>query len=301
MPEKIIESLRRGSICSADNLTAVAENCLIEHDFMVNRAAAEKSRYTRCMAVAPVQSAPVAPHPILPRYYRSAREKHRFVRGIFDQTAGDYDRVERAMALGTGSWYRRQALMRAGLKRGMRVLDVAIGTGLVAREAAKIVGHPKLVLGIDPSAGMLAEVVGQLSIRVARGVGEQLPVADDRFDLVSMGYALRHLGDLSRAFSEFFRVLKRGGTACILEITTPRGAAGRTLLRWYMRALVPMISRLTSRSARSPLLWEYYWDTIEACLPPQRVMQAMRDAGFVDVRQRVELGVFSEYTGRKPM
>src|SRR4051812_22336127 len=229
------------------------------------------------MDAVPSQAVAIAPHPVLPRYYRSAREKRRFVRGIFDQTAQDYDRVERAMALGTGSWYRRQALVRAGLKKGMRVLDVAIGTGLVAREAAKIVGDPKLVLGVDPSAGMLAEAVGQLSIRVARGVGEQLPVADNCFDLVSMGYALRHLGDLSRAFAEFFRVLKPGGTACILEITMPNGAAGRTLLRWYMRAMVPMISRLTSRSAQSPLLWEYCWDTIEACLPPERVMQAMRD------------------------
>src|SRR6478735_6008277 len=83
------------------------------------------------MDAIPVQAVPIPPHPMLPRYYRSAREKHRFVRGIFDEAAGDYDRVERAMALGTGSWYRRQALLRAGLKKGMRVLDVAIGTGLV--------------------------------------------------------------------------------------------------------------------------------------------------------------------------
>src|SRR5688572_11391454 len=75
----------------------------------------------------------VAPHPTLPRYYASDG-KRSFVRRIFNHTAGDYDRVEKMMALGSGSWYRRQALMRAGLVSGMRVLDVAIGTGLVARE-----------------------------------------------------------------------------------------------------------------------------------------------------------------------
>src|SRR4051812_11244286 len=76
----------------------------------------------------------LAPHPTLPEYYESEATKRAFVRGIFDETAGDYDRVERVMALGTGPWYRRQALKRAGLVGGMKVLDVATGTGLVARE-----------------------------------------------------------------------------------------------------------------------------------------------------------------------
>src|SRR2546428_14161610 len=92
----------------------------------------------------------VAPHPALPRYYDDGVSgKRSFVRRIFNQTAGDYDRVERVMALGSGSWYRRQALRRAGLAAGMRVLDVAIGTGLVAREEIDIAGDPRLVLGLD--------------------------------------------------------------------------------------------------------------------------------------------------------
>src|SRR5687768_10430333 len=94
------------------------------------------------------------PHPALDRYYRStsdARErdenKSAFVRGVFNQGAADYDRVERVMSFGSGSWYRRQALLRAGMTRGMRVLDVAVGTGLVAREEVRIVGDPRRVVG----------------------------------------------------------------------------------------------------------------------------------------------------------
>ncbi|HZL34502.1 MAG TPA: class I SAM-dependent methyltransferase, partial [Tepidisphaeraceae bacterium] len=153
---------------------------------------------------------------------------------------------------------------------------------------------------LDPSAGMLAQAVRQLSIQVVRGVGEQLPLADSAFDFLSMGYALRHLGDVSAAFGEFFRVLKPGGAMCLLEITRPAGRVPLAILKWYMRALVPLLSRVAARTAQSPLLWQYYWDTIEACLPPARVLQAMRDAGFMDVKRGVELGIFSEYTGRKP-
>src|SRR5687768_6066509 len=88
------------------------------------------------------------PHPVLHRYYGpGAKHKQQFVRRIFDDGAADYDRIERLMALGSGSWYRRRALRRAGLATGMRALDVAIGTGLVAREAIEIVGPRGTVVG----------------------------------------------------------------------------------------------------------------------------------------------------------
>ena len=174
-----------------------------------------------------------------------------------------------------------------------------VGTGLVAREAARISGDPRLVLGIDPSAGMLAQVVDRLSIRVAQGTGERLPTASDSFDFLSLGYALRHLSNLSSAFTEFHRVLKPGGRICLLEITRPRGRIGMSLLRWYMRGMSRLVTGLTGRSRRSPLLWQYYWDTIDACVPPDTVIHALEHAGFVNVRRHVEMGIFSEYTGSK--
>jgi len=241
----------------------------------------------------------LAPHPTLPRYYADDGGKAGFVRRIFDAGAADYDRVERMMALGSGSWYRRQALQRAGLAAGMRVLDVATGTGLVAREEVGLVGDPGLVLGVDPSAGMLAEAVRSLSVRVVMGRAEQLPVADGAFDFLSMGYALRHISDLAKAFGEFRRVVRPGGTVCILEITRPRSRVGGVLLRQYMRRVVPALARLTGRRTESPVLWEYFWDTIAACVPPERVTAGLEDAGLKEVRIEKHLGIFSRYTARR--
>jgi len=205
---------------------------------------------------------------------------------------------------GQWRWVRDRAIAArrccaAGLAKGMSVLDVGTGTGLVARQAAGIVGEPRLVTGLDPSAGMLAQAVEHLSIRVVRASAEQMPLAESSFDFLSMGYALRHVTDLAASFREFYRVLKPGGTLCLLEITRPAGRFRTTLVRWYMRSLVPLISRIASRSRQSPRLWEYYWDTIEACVPPTRVVEAIGAAGFTDVKHHVQWGLFSEYTARK--
>ena len=105
-----------------------------------------------------------APHAPLTAYYTSEQERAGFVRRMFDSTAADYDRMERILGFGKGSSYRGQALERAGLRSGMRIVDVGVGTGLVAREAVRIVGNPQLVVGVDPSPGMMA------SARLPQGV-----------------------------------------------------------------------------------------------------------------------------------
>jgi demethylmenaquinone methyltransferase/2-methoxy-6-polyprenyl-1,4-benzoquinol methylase len=137
-------------------------------------------------------------------------------------------------------------------------------------------------------------------VELLDGTAEALPVPDAAFDFVTMGYALRHIGDLGAACREFQRVLKPGGSVLILEITRPRSVAGKALLKAYMRGLVPLIARAVSRGKGTPELWRYFWDTIDACVPPQRVLDTLLDAGFTHVRRQVELGLFSEYLARKP-
>jgi demethylmenaquinone methyltransferase / 2-methoxy-6-polyprenyl-1,4-benzoquinol methylase len=240
-----------------------------------------------------------APHIPLQAYYQTEADRREWVRNLFDSTAGDYERMERLMALGSGSWYRRRALQRAGLHNGMSVVDVGVGTGLVAREAAYLVGDGKLVLGIDPSSGMIQNAKVPTGVRLASGCAESIPAPDASADFLSMGYALRHLSDLATAFREFDRVLKPGGRLCLLEITSPHGALPRALLKGYMRGVVPILARLVAKHRDVPELMRYYWDTIEACVPPQSILDALVTAGFVDVMRYVEHGVFSEYRARK--
>jgi len=241
-----------------------------------------------------------APHGALSDYYEGERGRTAFVRQVFDDTAPDYDRIENLMALGSGPWYRRRALVRSGLKAGMEVLDVAVGTGLVAREAVTIVGDRGRVVGVDASIGMLRSGAPSQKIALVQGAAEKLPFLSERFDFLSLGFALRHMSDLSVVFAEFHRVLKPGGAVCLLEITMPQGATARRLLKTYMRGVIPFLAGIAGNRRDTAHLFKYYWDTIEACVPPESVMTALRQAGFTDARRYVEVGIFSEYTGRKP-
>ena len=241
----------------------------------------------------------LAPHTPLPDYYGNEAEHESFLRRIFDDTAPDYNRIERVLALGSGPWYRRSALRRAGLTAGAQVLDVGIGTGLVAREALTLIGPGGHLVGVDPSPGMMGEVALP-DVELVRGRAESLPRPDASSDFVSMGYALRHIADVHAAFAEFHRVLRPGGRLVVLEITKPAGRVGTAVLKAYMRSVVPLIAKAVARRHDTSELWRFYWDTIEACIPPESVMGALRAAGFDNVQQHVELGIFSEYTAVKP-
>ena len=249
----------------------------------------------------PGSPAALPPHRPLPAYYANEAEHRSFLQRIFDDTAVDYDRIESVLALGSGSWYRRQALLRAGLKAGMQVLDVGCGTGLLAREALTLVGAGGSLTGVDPSPGMMAEARRALpTATFVEGRAESLPVPAASADFLAMGYALRHIDDVQVTFADFRRALRPGGRLLVLEITRPESALGRLLLKVYMRAFVPLMAWALARRDSTPRLFRYYWDTIEACIKPPEVLAALERAGFVDVRRDVVLGIFSEYTATAP-
>ncbi len=241
-----------------------------------------------------------APHPPLRTYYDQERDRRSYVHGIFDRTAQDYDRLEAVVGFGSGSWYRRHALRRAGLTPGMLVVDVGTGTGLVARAAAQIVGDPARIVGVDPCAGMLAHARVPAGVQLLAGSAERLPVRDSSADFLCMAYALRHISDLSVAFGEFYRVIRPGGRLCVLEFTLPPGRLQRAFLKAWLSGVVPRIAALIGHTADAPTLMRYHWATIQACVPPDTILRSIGEAGFTELRRDVELAIFSTYCARKP-
>jgi demethylmenaquinone methyltransferase/2-methoxy-6-polyprenyl-1,4-benzoquinol methylase len=236
------------------------------------------------------------PHPPLTAYYAETPERSRYVLDLFDETARHYNTVEKIFGNG-GLLYRRISLWRAGLRPGMRVLDVAVGTAAVARGAAKLVGPTGRVFGVDPSLGMMREARKVFRGPLTRGVAQALPFRDREFDFVTMGIALRHVSDLVSAFSEYHRVLKPGGKVWILEGHVPKSRLGHRITRFVWAKVIPGLTLLFTRDRRAKELMDYYWDTVEQCVPPEAILAAMRKAGFESPRFEVIVpGAFCEYT-----
>jgi demethylmenaquinone methyltransferase/2-methoxy-6-polyprenyl-1,4-benzoquinol methylase len=236
-----------------------------------------------------------SPHPVLGDYYGQERERRGFLNRIFDESAPYYNRINTLASFGSGAWYRRWALKRAGLRPGMRMLDVATGTGAVALPASHLTAPGGAVIGLDPSAGMMAEQRRRgYPTRLMQGLAEHLPFPDGSFDFLCMGYAIRHVSNLDHTLREYRRVLRPGGTILILDFVRPEGRLAYGIGRLYLKTVVPWLVWFTSGNRQATKLMEYCWETVDQCVPPSRILGALEGAGFGTVDTE-RYGVLIEY------
>jgi ubiquinone/menaquinone biosynthesis C-methylase UbiE len=181
------------------------------------------------------------------------------------------------------------------------MLDVGGGSGRTAIIASSIVGSGGRVALVDPSPGMRALAARKGIQEIHEGLAERLPVADSEFDLVVMGYMLRHVQDLESGFSEAFRALKPLGQICILEITEPRVPLSRTAFRMFAQWILPVLSWMGTRRAAVFPMMRLWADTMRHAPSERQVVGALESAGFVGVRRRCELGIFTSYRAIKPV
>ncbi len=239
------------------------------------------------------------PHPVLAPHYQQKEDKQGFLRKVFDDSAQFYEGIAKWGWFNSGDRYRKDAFRRHGLRPGMRIVDVAAGTGITARAALSIVGDPSLVTCVEPSAGMITESKKLLNCEHIQAEAENIPLPDATRDYLSMGFALRHVNDLEKAFSEYCRVLKPGGTALIMDVTAPEGRFSFWMFRFYFKTLLPFLTRVFTGSKAAEYLMAYYWETMEKMVPNEKVVDSLRAAGFSEVKAIVHLGIFTEYIARK--
>lgn len=232
-------------------------------------------------------------------YYGSPAEKQIFLRKIFDDTAKSYEAIAKWGWFGSGDWYRKEALRRNGVTANMRVLDVATGTGQVARALMTILNDPKQIECVEPSAGMIKEAKTRVPVTFHKSTAENIPVDSESFDFLTMGFALRHVDSLDDSFSEFLRVLKPGGKVLIMDVTVPKGIIAKSLFRLYFKHILPTVSMIFTWDQNVFRLMRYYWESMDQMVPVENVLNSLWEADFITVEHNSILGCFSEYVAEK--
>lgn len=222
----------------------------------------------------------------------------RSVRAMFERIAGRYDLANDAMTLGHHRAWRRVLVEAVAPRPGDRALDLATGTGDVARRLAKAVGGGGTVVGVDFTPGMLAlarEHGGPITYQEADMLA--LPFADASFDVATVGFGLRNVADLRLALAEALRVLAPGGRFASLDLAKPRNALARAAVGAYSFGVVPLIGRVVAGDADA---YQYLPASNERFVTQDELADLMREVGFVDVRVRdLALGTTAIVSGRR--
>ncbi len=228
---------------------------------------------------------------------RAAPER---VREMFDTISGVYDPMNTLISGLQEPRWRRRAIRAAELRSGMRVLDVATGTGKVAHGAWRAVQPGGEVVGVDFAEGMLAvaraRYAGVHGLRFVQGDALRLPVDEGSFDAATIAFGMRNLADYHRGFAQMREAVRPGGRVVCLEIARPTSLAARAAQAWFDRA-VPIIGRAAGQRAA----YSYLVSSTQDYPAPERVAEIMREAGLEAVRwEPLTLGIVTLHVGRRP-
>jgi demethylmenaquinone methyltransferase/2-methoxy-6-polyprenyl-1,4-benzoquinol methylase len=221
----------------------------------------------------------------------SARKEHAL--DLFADLPGHYDRAGAILSFGQDARWRRALVGAVDARPSERVLDVATGTGLVARELVHRYGCS--VVGVDQSAEMLLAARARLArdpylaarVSLVEGEAERLPFADAEFDHLTFTYLLRYVDDPAATLGELARAVRPGGRIASLEFGVPPRAAWRTLWRLYARLGLPTVGRLFSREwAQTGRFLAVSIPDFYRRYPLARLLEAWRAAGIGSVTVR---------------
>jgi demethylmenaquinone methyltransferase / 2-methoxy-6-polyprenyl-1,4-benzoquinol methylase len=206
--------------------------------------------------------------------------KRERVRGVFDSVADRYDLMNDLMSLGVHRLWKRFAVEQSGLRPGQRALDVAAGTGDLARAFAAKVGGEGHVVMTDINARMLERGRARLldagvggNVSFVQADAERLPFATGSFECVSIGFGLRNVTDKPAAVAAMTQVLKPGGRLLVLEFSQPTLPLLRSLYDLYSFSVLPRLGRLVTGDEGS---YRYLAESIRMH-PDQAQMQTMME------------------------
>ncbi len=222
------------------------------------------------------------------------------VRNMFADIADDYDRVNGILSFGVHNAWRKKTVLESGAKPSDKVLDCATGTGDLALEFKKTVGHEGHVVGTDfckemiehaPDKADKKELVVEFEVADAM----DLPYEDNSFDIVSIAFGIRNVDDPLVCLKEMARVVKPGGRVVILEFGQPQGIV-KYPYQFYSKHVMPTIGGWISGNREA---YTYLPETSAAFPAGDAFLELMEEAGVYSEKRAISLtgGIAFVYVG----
>lgn len=222
---------------------------------------------------------------------------------IFDQIAKTYDLLNHLLSFGIDIYWRKRLLKLLPGRNGLKVLDLATGTG----DLALTLGNDSRVAtvrGIDLSRGMV-EIGNQKvkkkglqeKVTLEIGDGVSIPAPDESYDAVTVSFGIRNFNDFKLSLENMHRVLVPGGRAYVMEFSLPKNPLVRAVYFLYFRHILPLVGNLISGHGDA---YTYLNKTVEDFPYGDDFLIAMTEAGFVRAESYLlTFGIATIYVGYK--
>ncbi|CAB4614893.1 unannotated protein [freshwater metagenome] len=214
---------------------------------------------------------------------------------MFDDVAHRYDFLNDLLSVGRTKAWRKVVTAIIAPKSGMKILDIAAGTGSSSRP---LVDKGAEVIALDFSEGMLA--AGRKrhkDIKFQQGDALNLPFTENTFDVTTISFGLRNTSDTSAALKDALRVTKTGGRIVVCEFSHPTNKVFRFIYLKYLMRTLPVIAK---RISKNPAAYIYLAESIQAWPNQSSLAQVMRQAGWESVSwQDLTFGIVAVHIGYK--
>ena len=230
-------------------------------------------------------------------------EKAEHVKDVFDSVSHRYDLMNDLMSVGMHRLWKKHTIEKASVRYGQNVLDLAGGTGDLAKVFANQVGSSGHVVLADINLSMLREgrtrlvnsaVAGNLSI--AQVNAEDLAFKKNSFDLITIAFGLRNVTEKELALNSMYEALKPGGKMLILEFSKPINIL-QPMYNIYSFKVLPFLGELVAKDANS---YKYLAESIRMHPDQETLLKMMKDANFDRCRyQNLSGGIVALHEGYK--